>query len=287
MSVRRPELAVRGPALLGEGPVWDAARGLLLWVDILGSRIHTLDPATGARVSWTAAQHVGAALPRTRGGIVVNLRDGVGCYGPDGASFHWLHRRPLPGRRGNDAAVAPDGSLWAGTMAYDERPGGGTLTRYPGADAAPEVVFPEVTVSNGLGWSPDGRTMYYVDTPTRRIDALTVRPDGSATGRRPLITLEPGVGYPDGLTVDAAGCVWVALWDGGAVRRYTPSGALDRILPVPVGRPTSCAFGGRALRDLYVTTASLGARSAAEPLAGALLVVPDVGEGLPTTPFAG
>ncbi|MFJ3333225.1 SMP-30/gluconolactonase/LRE family protein [Streptomyces sp. NPDC086766] len=277
------EAAVRAEALLGEGPTWDPAAGRLIWVDILGSRVHTYDPGSGRRSVRTTGQHVGAAKPRAAGGLVLNLRDGVGLLDPDG-SFRWLHRDPVPGRRGNDAAVAPDGSLWAGTMRYDEAPGGGTLSRLTG-DGSAEVVLDDVTVSNGTGWSPDGRLMYYVDSPTRRIDVFDH--DGErVAGRRRFAVVEEGAGFPDGLTVDADGCVWVALWDGGAVRRYAPDGTLDRVVELPVPRPTACAFGGTGLTDLYVTTARTGL-SAPPALAGSLLVLPGAGEGLPQPPFRG
>ncbi|MEV0688602.1 SMP-30/gluconolactonase/LRE family protein [Streptomyces sp. NPDC050388] len=279
------EVAVRAESVLGEGPTWDPATGRLLWIDILNSRIHTYDPATGRRTLRRTEQHVGAVKPRAGGGLVLNLRDGVGLLDPDD-TFRWLHREPVPGRRGNDAAVAPDGTLWAGTMRYDEATGGGTLSRVTG-DGTAEVVLDDVTVSNGTGWSPDGRLMYYVDSPTRRIDVLDVDPaSGSVTGRRPLAAIEDGAGFPDGLTVDAEGCVWVALWDGAAVRRYTPSGALDRVVELPVPRITACAFGGPGLSDLYVTTARVGLTSP-PPLSGSLLVIPDAGEGLAPPAFAG
>jgi sugar lactone lactonase YvrE len=279
------EVAVRAEARLGEGPTWDARAGHLLWVDILGSRVHTYDPATGRRTVRTTEQHVGAAKPRAGGGLVLNLRDGVGLVDPDG-SFRWLRHDPVPGRRGNDAAVAPDGSLWAGTMRYDETPGGGTLTRLTG-DGTAVTVLDDVTVSNGTGWSPDGRLMYYVDTPTRRIDVLDHDPaTGRVTGRRPLAAVEDGAGFPDGLTVDADGCVWVALWQGGAVRRYTPSGDLDRVIELPVPLVTACAFGGADLTDLYLTTARAGLESP-PPLAGSVFVVPGAGKGVAQPAFAG
>lgn len=281
------EIAVRAGARLGEGPTWDAARGVLLWVDILGSRVHTFDPADGARTVMCTEQHVGAAKPRAGGGLVVNLRDGVGLY--DSAdSFSWLHHEPVPGRRGNDAAVADDGSLWAGSMGYGSEPGGGNLVRVTG-EGRVHTVLPEVTVSNGTGWSPDGRLMYYNDTPTGRVDVFDVDPADprALTGRRPLAEIEEGAGLPDGLTVDADGCVWTALWEGWAVRRYTPDGRLDRTVRLPVWRPTACAFGGPGLRDLYVTTAATGADRGQQPLAGALLVVPDAGQGLAQPAFAG
>ncbi|WP_420033528.1 SMP-30/gluconolactonase/LRE family protein [Streptomyces sp. cg28] len=272
----RAEVAVRETAELGEGPTWDPAAERLIWVDILGSRVHTFEPGSGRRTVLATEQHVGAAKPRAGGGLVVNLRDGVGCYSADGA-FSWLHREPVPGRRGNDAAVAPDGALWAGSMAYDERHGGGNLIRLAPDGTATEILD-DVTVSNGTGWSPDGTLMYYVDTATSRIDVFDV--DGEhISNRQELATVEKGAGLPDGLTVDADGCVWVALWDGGALRRYTPSGALDRVIPLPVRRPTACAFGGPDLRDLYVSTARVGL-TRPTPLAGSLLVLPDAGQGL-------
>ncbi|WP_081241535.1 SMP-30/gluconolactonase/LRE family protein [Streptomyces viridosporus] len=279
------EVAVRAEATLGEGPTWDPAAGRLLWVDILASRVHTYDPATGRRTLRRTDQHVGAVKPRAGGGLVLNLRDGVGLLDPDD-TFRWLHRDAVPGRRGNDAAVAPDGTLWAGTMRYDEATGGGTLSRITG-DGTARTVLDDVTVSNGTGWSPDGRLMYYVDTPTRRIDVLDHDPaTGRVTGRRPLAEVEEGAGFPDGLTVDADGCVWVALWDGAAVRRYTPAGDLDRVIPLPVPRVTACAFGGAGLTDLYVTTARVGL-PAPHPLAGSLLVIPDAGRGLAPPAFEG
>ncbi|GAA4999813.1 SMP-30/gluconolactonase/LRE family protein [Streptomyces siamensis] len=278
------EVAVRADAALGEGPTWDPDAQRLVWVDILGSRVHTYAPASGRRTVMTTEQHVGAAKPRAGGGLVVNLRDGVGLYGPPGSgeAFRWLHREPVPGRRANDAAVAPDGSLWFGTMRYDEAPRGGTLSRIT-PDGAVRTVLDDVAVSNGTGWSPDGRLMYYIDSPTRRIDVFDVDADGLPYDRRQLAAVEDG--FPDGLTVDAEGCVWVALWDGGAVHRYAPDGTLDRVIVLPVRRPTACAFGGPGLTDLYITTARTDL-DAPHPLSGSVLVVPGAGKGLAQAPFA-
>ncbi|KMS73513.1 calcium-binding protein [Streptomyces viridochromogenes] len=283
MTATAYEVAVRAEAELGEGPTWDPATGRLLWIDILRSRIHTYDLVSGRRSVRTAPQHIGAVKPRVGGGLVLNLRDGVGLLDPDD-SFRWLHHEPLPGRRANDAAVAPDGSLWAGTMRYDEAQGGGTLSRITG-DGAVEVILDDVTVSNGTGWSPDGRLMYYIDSPTRRVDVFDFV-DGRAVNRRPLAEIEDGAGFPDGLTVDAEGCVWVALWEGAAVRRYTPAGELDRVVPLPVPRVTACAFAGPDLTDLYITTARVGLASP-PPLAGSVFVVPGAGKGMAQPAFAG
>ncbi|RSO09530.1 calcium-binding protein [Streptomyces sp. WAC 05379] len=277
------EVAVRAEAELGEGPTWDARSGRLLWIDILGARIHTYDPVSGRRSVRTTPQHVGAVKPRAGGGLVLNLRDGVGLLDADD-SFRWLHHEPVPGRRANDAAVAPDGSLWAGTMRYDEAPGGGSLSRVTG-DGSVDLVLDDVAVSNGTGWSPDGSLMYYIDSPTRRIDVFD-HADGRVGDRRPFAEIEDGAGFPDGLTVDAEGCVWVALWDGSAVRRYTPAGELDRVIELPVPRVTACAFAGPDLTDLYITTARVGLKSPL-PLSGSLLVVPGAGKGLTQPAFEG
>ncbi|WP_406435645.1 SMP-30/gluconolactonase/LRE family protein [Streptomyces sp. NBC_00631] len=277
------EVAVAAEATLGEGPTWDVATGRLIWIDILGARVHTYDPATGRRTVRTTDQHVGAVKPRAGGGLVLNLRDGVGLLDPDG-TFRWLHREPVPGRRANDAAVAPDGSLWAGTMRYDETAGGGTLSRVA-PDGTATTLLPDVTVSNGTGWSPDGRLVYYIDTPTRRVDVFDYA-DGLPVNRRPLVTIEEGAGFPDGLTVDADGCVWVALWGGAAVRRYTPTGELDRVIDLPASLTTACAFGGADLTDLYVTTARVGL-DRPHPTAGSLLVIPDAGKGVAQPAFQG
>ncbi|MFJ8537742.1 SMP-30/gluconolactonase/LRE family protein [Streptomyces sp. NPDC093591] len=277
------EVAIQAEAELGEGPTWDPVSGRLIWIDILGSRIHTYDPVSGRRSVRTTPQHIGAVKPRAGGGLVLNLRDGVGLLDPDD-TFRWLHHEPVPGRRANDAAVAPDGSLWAGTMRYDEAPGGGTLSRVTG-DGSVEVVLDDVAVSNGTGWSPDGSLMYYIDSPTRRVDVFD-HVDGSVADRRPFVEIEDGAGFPDGLTVDAEGCVWVALWEGSAVRRYTPDGELDRVIPLPVPRVTACAFAGPELTDLYITTARVGLASP-PPLAGSVFVVPGAGTGLAQPAFKG
>jgi sugar lactone lactonase YvrE len=283
------EVAVRIQAELGEGPTWDRASSTLVWVDVLASEVHRYAPARNDDAVLSVPQHVGAAKPRSMGGLVLNLRDGIALVDRDGAKT-WLVYWARDGVRGNDAAVDPAGRLWAGTMRYDAAPGGGWLARVEPSGAA-KVVLDDVTISNGIGWSPDHSRMYYIDTPEQRIDVLDYDSDtGEATGRRPLCSVEGTSGSPDGLTVDADGCVWVALWGGSAVRRYTPEGVLDREIAVPVDQPTACCFGGDDLTDLYVTTARTGldeAALAARPLSGSVLVLPGVGVGLPSFAFAG
>jgi len=283
------DIAVRGEPTLGEGPTWDAGTGSLVWVDILGSAVHRFDPGPGTDEVTPVPQHVGAAKPRTSGGLVLNLRDGVGLLEPSG-ELRWLVYWAREGMRGNDAAVDPGGRLWAGTMGYDARPGGGFLARVgPGGQAT--VVLPEVTISNGIGWSPDERLMYYVDSPTRRIDVFDFETDtGEVRDRRTFTEVGDTDGVPDGLCVDAEGCVWVAVHAAGQVRRYTPDGSLDRTVDVPARQVTACCFGGRDLSDLYVTTSREGftaAQAQAQPLAGSLFVATGIGSGLPSARFPG
>jgi sugar lactone lactonase YvrE len=278
--------------VLGEGPWWDAASATLLWVDIEGGRLHRHDPASGATSSRQLARPVSAVVARRDGGLALAMENGVWVTATDLGAARRL--APIeaddPSTRLNDASCDRRGRLWAGTMARDARPGAGSLYRVD-PDGSVARTLTGVTISNGIDWSPDDRSMYYVDSATRRVDVLDYDlATGSATGRRPLIELPEDAGLPDGLTVDAEGCLWVALWDGWAVRRYTPAGVLDRVVGLPVSRPTSCAFGGPDLRELYVTSARSGlstAEQARQPLAGGLFVVrPGIG-GLPATPFAG
>jgi sugar lactone lactonase YvrE len=283
------EIALRGEPALGEGPTWDVGNGTLVWIDILGSTVHRFRPSTGSDESTPVPQHVGAAKPRTNGGLVLNLRDGVGLLEP-GGDLRWLVYWARDGMRGNDAAVDPAGRLWAGTMRYDQAPGGGFLARVEPTGRA-TVILPEVSISNGIGWSPDITRMYYVDTPTGRIDVFDYDMDsGEVTNRRPLAEVTDTDGKPDGLCVDAAGCVWVAVNGGGQVRRYTPEGILDRTVDVPAEQVSACCFGGDDLSDLYVTTGREGftaEQAEAQPLAGCLFVAQGITEGMATPRFPG
>lgn len=282
------DIAVRGEPTLGEGPTWDAATASLVWVDILGSAVHRFHPGTGEDDIIPVPQHVGAAKPRTNGGLVLNLRDGIGLLDSDSdAQPRWLVYWAREGMRGNDAAVDPAGRLWAGTMRYDIATGGGFLARIQNGRA--RVVLPDVTISNGIGWSPDELRMYYVDSPTRRIDVFDYDvATGDVRDRRVFTEVTDTDGVPDGLCVDTDGCVWLAVHAGGQVRRYTPDGVLDRVIDVPASQVTACCFGGADLTDLYITTSREGfteADAAEQPLAGSLFVAPGIGAGMPATRF--
>ncbi|MBW4720662.1 SMP-30/gluconolactonase/LRE family protein [Saccharothrix obliqua] len=267
------EVAVRGDAELAGDPTWDHGSGTLVWVDVLRSEVHRFAPDRSEDAVLAVPQHVGAAKPRSRGGLVLNLRDGVALVDRDGAKT-WLVYWARDGVRGGGAAVDPAGRLWAGTTRYDEGPGGWLARVEPNGDA--KVVLADVAVSGGVGWSPDGTRAYYVDSATGRVDVLDYdRDSGEATNRRVLAEVDRGL--PGGLCVDSAGAVWVALRGGSAVRRYTPDGRVDVDLELPVEEPTACVFGGADFTDLYVTATG----------GSAVLVAPGAGEGLPSTAFAG
>ena len=274
---------------LGEGAHWDAAAGRLVWVDIRAGAVHTFDPATGADRSFAAGQPVGAAVPRAAGGFALALRDGFAVVDESGGGLRWIApvEADRPETRMNDGACDSAGRFWAGTMSITEDQPVGSLYRLE-PDGEVATMLTGITISNGIGWSPDETTMYYVDTPQQSVEAFDFDvAEGTISGRRPVVAIEPGVGHPDGLTVDADGCIWVALWDGSAVRKYTPAGELAGIVDVPATRPTSCAFGGPELDDFYITTARKDPGRPRRSDGGDVFVVRTGSRGFPSHPFAG
>lgn len=251
------ELALDARTELGEGPVWDDRSGELVFVDIMRGRVHFHRPGSGELRTLEVGQPVGAAAPRRAGGLVLALRDGFARLDTETGRLDWIAKveADRPDQRMNDGACDSAGRFWAGTMAQDARPGAGALYRLD-PDGHVEVILREVTISNGLDWSSDGRRLYYVDSPTQRIDVLDFdAARGAVSNRRTFAAVPESDGLPDGLTLDAEDFVWVALWGGGCLHRYAPDGRLDRVLMLPVTHPTSCAFGGPDLGDLYITTA--------------------------------
>jgi sugar lactone lactonase YvrE len=284
------------PGLLSEGPRWHEERQELLWVDILGRQMHrgTLRPDGGLERVETISvdRHIGAVAPADGGGYV--LAAGPGFLFIDEAGSVSELAQPEAVRtdvRMNDGACDPQGRFWAGTMAYDESPGAGALYRLE-LDGSCTAMLTGLTISNGIGWSPDASTMYLNDSGTGRVDAF--RFDGSSgaiSDRRTLVQIDrPGVA-PDGLTVDCEGGIWVALWNGGAVCRYAPDGSLLATVRLPVERPTSCAFGGPGLDTLFVTSARTDLDDdalARQPHAGRLFAIGGLGvRGLPCLPYRG
>lgn len=286
------ELVFAARALVGEGPFWEARTGRLHWVDIERHQIHQLDPASGVDVCVTVDRAVGTALPRTDApGWIAGLRDGVALLDEFGVvERHVAVEADLHTNRMNDAACDALGRFWTGTMDEAGAEGRAALYRVD-PDLGVSRLVDGVSLSNGIGWSPDGATMYYVDTVAETLDAFAFAfdlGDGAVSARRTLADLHDQPGRPDGLAVDVDGCVWVAMWGGAAVQRVTPDGRLDRRISVPATQVASAAFGGSRLDTLFLTTACTGfdrARLEAEPLAGSVFSV-DVGvAGLPMQSF--
>lgn len=278
--------------MLGEGARWDARRDELLRVDIVAGRVFRdrID-ADGGLVpvrSYTVPGTVGAITPieGDEGWLLAAGRGFVHLL-PDGG-WRTIAEVAPEGTRMNDAACDPEGRFWAGTLADDHHPGGGALYRLERAGAI-ELILDGLTISNGLGWSPDGGTMYLADSGPRVIHAFAFdAARGTISEGRVLVTLSEGEGAPDGLTVDAAGDLWVAVYGGGCVRRYAPDGALRQVLDVPAEQTTCCAFGGPGMDRLYVTTATEGwteAQRRAEPGAGLVYRLDTDATGLSAAPF--
>ena len=261
---------------LGEGVTWDASSHRLISVDILRGRIHLFEPRSGARRTITIGQPVGAAVPRQQGGLMLALRDGFATLDLESESLRFVAHVELdkPGQRMNDGACDPAGRFWAGTMCMQERPGLGSLYRLD-PDGTVQTMVTGVGISNGIDWNADRTRMYYIDSLTQRIDQFDYDLSTGAIGnRRACAVINPADGCPDGLTVDAEDGIWVALWGGSALRRYLPDGTLDRVLRLPVTHPTTCAFGGPALEDLYITSATIrlsDEQRQQQPLGGAVI----------------
>jgi sugar lactone lactonase YvrE len=276
---------------LGEGPAWDDRTSELTRVDILHGEVHGWRPDTGAAWSFVLESEVSAAIPRERGGFVLAAEHELLLRDPDGTQCRLASvEEHLDGNRFNDCRCDPRGRLWAGTMSRTREPGVAALYRLePGGEI--ERVIDGTTISNGLGWSPDGERMYFIDSTTQRIDVLDYDlATGQTAGRRPLAEIAAEDGLPDGLAVDAEGGVWVCLFGGGALRRYAPDGTLDAVLELPVTNPTCPTFAGPGLSTLYVTSARhrlTPEQLEREPLAGALLKLDPGVAGLRTGRFAG
>jgi sugar lactone lactonase YvrE len=292
------ELIVDARAELGEGPVWDVDAGVLWWVDIDGHRIHRFDPETGEDRAIATPSAVGAVALRAAGGLAVALEDGIWTIDPkaeletDPPADDWRVFAPFvepSDVRCNDAKCDPLGRLLVGTIAADERPIGGLFSVE--RDGGVRQLLDRLAIANGLAWSRDGRTLYYIDSPTRQVDAWDYDLETGAIARQRVhLAFDDGLAMPDGMTIDAEGGLWIAFWDGWEVRRYAPDGSLDVVVRVPAAQVTSCTFGGPDLADLYITTAANGFDSglrAAQPGAGGLFRVrPGIG-GVPPDRFAG
>jgi D-xylonolactonase len=280
-----PAVRVAWPlaARLGEGPMWRADQGALWFVDILARRLHRFDPATGDAATVDLTCRPSFVVPARGGGMVVGMELALWHVDDAGAPLRMLAE--VGGARDcrtNDATVDPRGRLWFGTMDLGERAATGQVHVYDGATV--RAAGGRCPITNGPAISPDGGTLYHVDTLAGTIAAFDIRERDTLAHGRLFAAIDAADGTPDGVTVDAEGCVWVGLWGGWAMRRYAPDGTLLAVVPIPCANVTKLAFGGADLRTAFVTTARAGLSEDAlqrQPLAGALFAFDAPAPGLP------
>jgi len=259
---------------LGEGPFWSAAEKALWFVDIFEKQIHRFEPDTGHGQSWTAPAKVSFVLPEASGSFLAGLPGAVARFHARSGAFEILARveGDHPQNRLNDACIDRHGRLWFGSMDEDSRRKSAAIYRW-GAEPAPVLADAGYCISNGPAFSPDGRTFYATDTLDHVLYRFAVGENGALEHKTPLIRFKPEDGFPDGTTVDAEGCLWVAFWGGWCVRRFSPDGRLIAEVKLPCAHVTKLAFGGDTLTTAYVTTARHGVEPqdlAGQPLAGGI-----------------
>ena len=284
MSARIESLPGVPPSLLGESPLWHPGEQLLYWCDIPGHTLNRFDPASGTHREWSFDTDVGSCAPLNDGGLLLALRDALVRFDPGSGKSYPLAEAPYDPvhERFNDGKADPKGRFWVGTIYEPRDPPRAALYRF-GAGRLDKMAG-DITVSNGLAWSPDARTMYWADTKAHRVDALDFDVgDGSLSRRRAFLQFPPKTpaqdlarygGRPDGAAVDVEGGYWVAMFEGARVLRFSADGTLSREIPLPVRCPTMPCFGGPDLKTLYITTAREKRPAdelAREPLAGRVL----------------
>jgi len=283
MSQNNWEVVTKHRCLLGEGPVWDARQKRILWVDILKGEIQYFYPESNEHKTCKLGAMPGAIALKRSGGVIAAVKGGFATIDLNNETMHLIAEveTHLPGNRFNDGKCDPAGRFWAGTMSISNTAHAGSLYALE-IDFTVNTKLTGVTCSNGLAWSPDHTTLYYIDTPTRKVVAYNYDIiNGNITDTRVIIDIPEGEGYPDGMTIDTEGMLWIALWDGWKVARYSPiSGKQLSEITLPVSRPTSCTFGGDSIGDLYITSAREGISEndlKRQPLAGSLFMVKDSG----------
>lgn len=282
-----PEILYDIKATLGEGPVWDLRAQTLYWLDILNKRVYA-----NADVIAELDEFIGCLTPRQRGGFVLAKRLSFWMLKLDSASSTFLAApadEPATNRF-NDGKCDPRGRFLAGTMDMNEKDPTGSLYSFDGKSVT--KLISNVTISNGLTWSADGKTFYYIDTPTREVKAFDYDLDaGTIANPRAAVTIPESLGWPDGMTSDTQGNLWIAMWGGAQITKWNPNtGQLLEQIPVPVLQPSSCVFGGKNMNELFITSARKGLNDAAlkqYPLSGGVFRVKTNVEGLPLFEFAG
>ena len=274
---------------IGESPIWDERFGVLRWVDIRAGKIHSYNPASGQLPSIQLNQQIGFIVPFGSEELLGGLPLGLAAIGLAGEiAYKCSIDADRPRMRMNDGKADPEGRLWAGRMSADEPKPEGGLYRIQ-RDWTVDTQLARLTIPNGIGWSPDVSVMYFTDTTWDRIDSFSYDiATGQIADRRTFVEIPPEHGHPDGFTVDEDGCLWVALWCGAAVHRYTPEGHLDTIVRVPALQTTSCVFGGPDRRHLFITSARYrltGTEAVSHPRSGLVFVCEPGSAGLQTDPF--
>lgn len=276
---------------LGEVPVWDTEDQALWWVDIEGRLLHRHHPDTGTTEHWNFEQRLGSFALRKKGGLVCAFERGFAFFDPSTGRIEWIAQPDQdPGNRFNDGKCDRNGRFWAGTMDDGLTRPSGSLYRLD-ADLSVHVMETGICISNALAWSPDDTQFYFCDTAERHLRVYDYdASSGAISNRRLFADLGGDPGNPDGGTVDCEGFVWNAQWDGWRLVRYARDGTVDRVIMLPVQKPTSVMFGGASLRTLFVTSAIWhleGEERARQPLAGSLLAMEPGVAGLAETRFAG
>lgn len=275
-------------ATLGEGPIWVAREQALYWVDIPEKKLFRWTQAEGVRIT-DVPLHLCSLAPRAGGGLIGGGYDGFLAIEGERIECIGAPEPELPSNRFNDGKVDREGRFWAGTMDRFEREASGSLYRLD-PDLSWTRIDSGYRVTNGPAFSLDGRTLYHTDSALQRVYAFDLAADGSVSNRRTFLQFGEGEGYPDGMTVDAEDCLWIAFWDGWCVRRFSPAGERLAELKAPVQRPTSCAFGGPELDRLFITSASRGLTSddlKMQPNAGGLFMTMPGVKGVAEPLFAG
>jgi L-arabinonolactonase len=276
--------------VLGEGALWCPVEQRLWWIDISTPTLWSWQHRGGRVEHWPLPKPPGSFALRKAGGFLFAFRSGLAMLEKPGADLQWLPGLELGEERFNDGKVDRAGRFWAGTL---DRRLGAPIGRLYRVSINFEVTPMDrgFTISNGIGWSPDDRTMYFTDTPSRRIYRYDFdAPAGRISRRRVFVEAAAGHGGPDGMTVDAEGFVWSAQFDRWCVNRYAPDGKLERSVRLPVQRPTTCMFGGPELAKLYITSARMDLSDealASQPQAGGIFAIDPGVRGLPEPRFAG
>ena len=278
-SAKNVTLAYQTDAALGEGAIWNADTETLYWIDIEGKTFHMFDPATNQNRSFPTASHIGTVVPKNKDEVLVALVDGIYTLNlKTGQTVVLTDMRDLlVNSRLNDGKCDPEGRLWVGSMNWQQETGKAKLFTIQN-DGTVHTKIDSVTISNGIVWTKDKKTMYYIDTPTSQIKAYDYdNYTGNISNERVAVDIPEDLGFPDGMTIDAEDMVWVGMWNGNAVIRFNPkTGTLLEKIEVPAHNVTSCAFGGANLETLYITTARLDMTDEELerfPLAGSLFKV--------------